>query len=77
MYPEITPEPNETVLVKLIKKLEIEGMNKVKQLNDSDIASNPDKMLHELDKIICSGEKEFIEKIGRPMTFIEKKIIYG
>jgi hypothetical protein len=77
MYPEITPEPIETFLVKLIKKLEIDGMNRVKQLNDSEIASNPEKMLHELDKIICDGEQEFMEKIGRPMTFIEKRYIYG
>ena len=77
MYPEITPEPIETFLVKLIKKLEMDGMNRVKQLNNSDIASNPEKMLHELDKIICNGEQEFIEKIGRPMTFIEKRLIYG
>ena len=77
MYPEITPEPIETPLVKLIKKLEMDGMNRVKQLNNSRIASNPEEMLHELDKIIRDGEQEFMEKIGRPMTFMEKRTIYG
>ena len=77
MYPEITPEPIETPLVKLIKKLEMDGMNRVKQLNNSRIASNPEEMLRELDKIIRDGEQEFIEKIGRPMTFMEKRTIYG
>jgi hypothetical protein len=77
VYPETTPEPRETILYKLIKKLEMEGMYKVKLLNDSDIAHDAEKMLAALDKIICDGEKEFIEKIGRPMTFLEKRSIYG
>lgn len=74
--PEITPEPIDTLRAKLIEKLKIDGVNKVKQLNDSHIVFYPEKMLHELDKIVRDGEEEFIKKIGRRMTIKEKQTIY-
>jgi hypothetical protein len=76
--PEATPENAEVNLLRdVMKKLEMEGMVKVQQLNQSTICDSPEQMIEALNQIIHDGEEEFIDKIGRPMTNLEKRKVYG
>lgn len=68
-------------LKNLKQKLEKEGEEKVKQListksiNGQD--SDPNKMQEAIIKIMKEGEKEFVEKTGRYMTYSEIREMYG
>ena len=64
-------------LKKLKLLLEKEGEDKVKELNSSDIVNDPNKMLESLTKIMKDGEKEFVEKTGKYMTWSEIREMYG
>lgn len=76
--PEVTPENAEINLIcDVMKKLEMEGMAKVQQIHQSTMYNTPEEMIDALNQIIYDGEQEFIEKIGRPMTNLEKRKIYG
>lgn len=56
-------------IVELLRKLEIDGERKMKLLHE--------KTVEELDAIMKMGEDEFREKIGREMTPMEKRKVYG
>jgi ribosomal protein L15 len=68
---------SEAELKKLKLLLEKEGENKVKELNSSNIVNDPNKMLESLTKIMKDGEKEFVKKTGRRMTYGEMREMYG
>jgi len=67
----------EAELKKLKLALEKEGEQKVKELTMSEIVDNSNKMLETVKKIMTDGEKEFIKKTGRRMTYSEMREIYG
>lgn len=76
--PEATPENAElNLLCDVMKKLEMEGMVKVQRIHESTMYDTPEENIDALNQIIYDGEQEFIEKIGRPMTNLEKHKIYG
>lgn len=76
--PEATPENAElNLLCDVMKKLEMEGMVKVQRIHESTMYDTPEEIIDALNQIIYDGEQEFIEKIGRPMTSLEKHKIYG
>ena len=76
--PEATPENAElNLLCDVMKKLEMEGMVKVQRIHESTMYDTPEENIDALNQIIYDGEQEFIEKIGRPMTSLEKHKIYG
>jgi len=76
--PEVTPEKADVNLLHdVMKKLEMEGMAKVHRIHQSTIYGTPEQMIDALNQIIYDGEQEFMEKIGRPMTNLEKRKIYG
>ena len=76
--PEATPENAElNLLCDVMKKLEMEGMVKVQRIHESTMYDTPEEIIDALNQIIYDGEQEFIEKIGRPMTNLEKHKIYG
>jgi cytoplasmic iron level regulating protein YaaA (DUF328/UPF0246 family) len=52
---------------KIIKKLEEEGVQKLKEVHD----------IKELLQIMEDGTKEFKEKTGRNMTYAEMRAAYG
>lgn len=68
---------SDTELKKLKLLLEKEGEDKVKELNSSNIVNDPNKMLESLTKIMKDGEKEFVKKTGRRMTYGEMREMYG
>jgi hypothetical protein len=68
---------SEAELKKLKLLLEKEGEDKVKELNSSNIVNDPNKMLESLTKIMKDGEKEFVKKTGRRMTYGEMREMYG
>lgn len=57
--------------------LEKEGEKKVKELTASEMVDDSNKMLDAVKKIMTDGEKEFVKKTGRRMTFAEIREIYG
>jgi len=62
-------------LKELMDRLEKEGVKKVEQLKTE---SKPDeKMMQTLVDIMKDGEKEFIKKTGRRMTYSEMRQMYG
>jgi len=52
---------------KIIKKLEEEGVQKLKEVHD----------IKELLQIMEDGKNEFKEKTGRNMTYAEMRAVYG
>jgi hypothetical protein len=58
-------------------KLEKEGEEKTIALTRYQLAKDADTMLESVTKIMKNGEKEFIEKTGRYMTYSEIREIYG
>ena len=65
----------EQKLTDVMKKLEKEGMEKVKQLQQT--TGNivpPEKGLM---SILQSGSDEFAKEMGRPMTYSEMREMYG
>ena len=61
----------------LMRKLEVEGEQKMK-LPELKVYDNyPQEYIDELDKIIASGEREFERVMGRKMTAMERRKIYG
>ena len=68
---------SEAELKKLKLLLEKEGEDKVKELTSSNIVNDPNKMLESLTKIMKDGEKEFVKKTGRRMTYGEMREMYG
>jgi predicted nucleic-acid-binding Zn-ribbon protein len=59
------------------KKLEDAGKIAVENLVlDKNITTNDD-LLNKLSNIMDTGNKEFIEKTGRNMTYSEMREIYG
>jgi hypothetical protein len=68
--------PSHNVLQDLMRKLEIEGEQKVKLL-EVKAYDYPQEYIDELDKIIASGEREFERVMGRKMTAAERRKIYG
>lgn len=64
-------------LKKLKLHLEKEGEQKVKELTVSEIANESTKMLESVKNIMKDGEKEFVKKTGRRMTYAEMREIYG
>jgi len=52
---------------KIIKKLEEEGVQKLKEVHD----------IKELLQIMEDGTNEFKEKTGRNMTYAEMRAVYG
>lgn len=57
--------------------LEKEGEKKVKELTASEMVEDSNKMLEAVKKIMTDGEKEFVKKTGRRMTYAEIREIYG
>ena len=70
--PEKTPEKKEDALQELMKKLEKEGMEKVKHLDHTNTCN-----MDTLTQIMKEGEEEFKEKTGRNMTYSEMRRMYG
>ena len=68
------PLPN--VLPDLMRKLEMEGEQKMKLL-EVKAYDYPQEYIDELDKIIVSGEREFEHVMRRKMTAAERRKIYG
>jgi len=67
---------NSDELQKLMNKLEKEGENKVKELMKTEI-NDPNKMIDSLLNIMKEGEKEFIQKTGKNMSYSEMRQLYG
>jgi hypothetical protein len=63
-------------IVELLRKLELEGEQKMKLL-DCKTVDNTAEYVCELDAIMKHGEDEFRNKIGRNMTAMEKRKVYG
>ena len=61
----------------LMRKLEVEGEQKMKLLELKIYDNYPQEYIDELDKIIASGEREFERVMGRKMTAMERRKIYG
>ena len=70
--PEKTPEKKEDPLNELMKKLEKEGMQKVKKLNETSNCN-----MDTLTQVIKEGEEEFKQNTGRNMTYSEMRRMYG
>jgi hypothetical protein len=68
---------SEAELKKLKLHLEKEGGQKVEQLTTSDMIEDSTKMLESVKNIMKDGEKEFVKKTGRRMTYAEMREIYG
>jgi hypothetical protein len=68
---------SESELKKLKLHLEKEGEQKVKELTISEMIDDSNKMLESVKNIMKDGEKEFIKKTGRRMTYAEMREIYG
>ena len=68
-------------LESLKKKLEKEGDEKLKKLYDSNKGLSKLEVattkIDDIMKIMQDGEKEFIEKTGRCMTYGEIRELYG
>jgi hypothetical protein len=60
-----------------MRKLEVEGEQKMKLLEMKFYDTYPQEYIDELDKIIESGEHEFERVMGRKMTAMERRKIYG
>ena len=58
-------------------KLEKEGEEKIKVLTANYLKTDSNKMLEGAKNIMKNGEKEFIEKAGRYMSYSEIREIYG
>ena len=74
--PELNPNPKQKQDLhefnNLLKKLETDGENMLKQLKiDGNV--NGDSLLN----LMQTGEKEFIKKTGRRMTYAEMRQAYG
>ena len=74
--PELNPNPKQKQDLhefnNLLKKLEEDGENMLKQLKvDGNV--NGDSLLN----LMQTGEKEFIKKTGRRMTYAEMRQAYG
>jgi ADP-dependent phosphofructokinase/glucokinase len=67
---------NSDELQKLMNKLEKEGENKVKELMKTEI-NDPNKMIDSLLNIMKEGEKEFIQKTRKNMSYSEMRQLYG
>jgi prophage antirepressor-like protein len=65
-------KPTETTTEELLKKIEKDGEEMLQKLKDSKEVN--DKSLLGL---MQNGEKEFIKKTGRQMTFLEVRSVYG
>jgi|LauGreDrversion2_3_1035106.scaffolds.fasta_scaffold117978_1 hypothetical protein len=63
-------------IVELLRKLELEGERKMKLLHCKTV-ENMTEYIGELDAIMKHGEDEFRNKIGRDMTAMEKRKVYG
>lgn len=70
-------EISEAELKTLKLSLEKEGEKRLKELSASDIVQDSNNMLEALTKIMKDGEKEFVEKTGRRMTYSELREMYG
>jgi hypothetical protein len=70
--PESTPEKDPENLQEIMKKLEKEGEDKLAELKRIGNV-NEDS----LTNIMKNGEKEFIKKTGRRMTYGEMRQMYG
>ena len=72
---------NKTDLERLKNKLEKEGEEKLKKLYDSNKGLSKvqiaTKKIDDVVNIMKEGEKEFIEKTGRHLTWSEIREIYG
>jgi hypothetical protein len=68
---------SEAELKKLKLALEKEGEQKVKELTASEMVEDSNKMLEAVKNIMKGGEKEFVKKTGRRMTYAEIREIYG
>ena len=66
----------ETRLKNIMKKIEIESMERMKIINAIEYDTLKD-YFKELDKILENGRKEFFRAIGRKMTFKEEKQTFG
>jgi len=56
----------------LIAKLEKEGEDKLNKLKETRKLT-----IESLTNLMQTGEQEFIQKMGRPMTYSEMRAIYG
>jgi hypothetical protein len=72
---------NKTELENLKKKLEKEGEEKLKKLYDSNKGLSKLEVattkIDDVVNIMKEGEKEFIKKTGRNMTYSEIRELYG
>lgn len=68
---------DDRLLQSLMRKLELEGSQKMKLLELKVYDNYPQEYIDELDKIIASGEHEFERVMGRKMTTMERRKIYG
>jgi hypothetical protein len=72
---------NKTKLEQLKKKLEKEGEEKLKKLYNDNKNMNKLQVINEkIDDVLQvaqDGEKEFVEKTGRYMTYSEIRELYG
>jgi hypothetical protein len=64
-------------LNKLKLELEKKGEEQTKELLMSNMINDSNKMLESVTKIMKEGEKEFVEKTGRYMTYSEIREMYG
>jgi hypothetical protein len=65
----------------LKKKLEKEGEEKIKKIYNENKKITKLEVIHtkidDIMKVMLDGEKEFIEKTGRNMTYSEIRELYG
>jgi hypothetical protein len=66
----------ETTVKNIMKKIEIESMEKMKIINTIKYDTDKD-YFKEIDNILENGRKEFFRAIGRKMTFKEEKQTFG
>jgi RNA-binding protein YhbY len=64
--------PNEPKLQDVISKIEQEGLIKIQHLKDEKALT-----IESLTEILLEGEREFIQKMGRKMTYSEMRQAYG
>ena len=78
--PEYTPEKPETKK-ELMNRLEKEGMTKMQELTRKiergELPPLGQTHMDQIMKIMQDGEKEFVEKTGRNMTYSEMRAMYG
>lgn len=66
----------ETLIKKIMKKIELESMERMKIINTIDYDTLKE-YFKEIDKILENGRNLFFREMGRKMTVQEERIVFG